>query len=204
MVNQTKPEQTGQQQTKRRRNWSIGGALGIAASIATILTFINSNNSTSSQTGNVAPTGTSAPASSVPASSVPTSPPPTTSQGGIPSLDLGTWGGFLQGNGISERVIVNLVQGAPASQVGSFSNQTYNCQGTVFLNGDTTVTMNGSSAPAVDLNLETTQNPDGACVSSAEAIAASTDGRTLVVEIVTAGAAQGSIQNPLAQGNLTH
>jgi hypothetical protein len=201
MANQTTPERTGQKQSKRRRNWSITGALGAAASIVTILTFINSNNSTSSQSGNVSPPTTSAPTTSAATSSAPTA---TNGQGGIPSLDLGTWGGFLQGSGISERVIINLFQGKDASDVGSFSNQTFNCQGAIFLNGDTTVTMNGTSAPAIDLNLETTQNPAGACVSSAEAVAASSDGNTLVFEIVTAGSAQGTIQNPLAGGNLTH
>lgn len=193
MVNQAAPEQTGRQQTKRRRNWSIGGALGVAASIATILTFINMNNSTSSQTGNVTQPTTSAPTGSAP-----------TGQSGIPSPDLGTWGGFLQGSGLNERFLVNLVQGTTSSDVGSFSDQTSNCQGTIFLYGDTTVTENGTSVPAVDLDLETTQNPGGVCLSSYEAIAWSSVSNTLVFEIVTAGPNQGSVQNPLLLGNLTH
>ena len=188
MTNQAAPKQTGQQESKRRRNWSIGGVLGVAASIATILTFINMNSSTSSQTGNVTQQTTSASAG----------------QGVIPSLDLGTWGGFLQGGGLSERLLVNLVQGTPSSNVGSFTDQTSNCQGTIFLNGDTTVTTNGTSVPAIDLNLETTQNPGGACLSTYEAIAWSSDGSTLVFEIVTAGSEQGSVQNPLLLGDLTH
>ncbi|HEY6314624.1 MAG TPA: aminotransferase class IV [Streptosporangiaceae bacterium] len=185
-------------QTKRRRNWTIGGALGGVASIVTIITFLNSNNGTSSsQANNVTTPTNQAPVSSASAE--------TTSQGGIPSLDLGSWGGFVQqNNGATERFILNLSQGTPGSDVGSFSNQTANCQGTVSLNGVTTVTLNGTSLPAADLNLETTQNPGNSCTSSVEAYVASANGSTLVFEIVTAGTLQGSFQDPLSLGDLTH
>lgn len=195
MAEQTK---SAPPQTKRRRNWTIGGALGGAASIVTIITFLNSNNGTSSNQANNVTTPTNpAAVSSAPAA--------TTSQGSIPSQDLGSWGGFVQqNNGATERFILNLSQGTPGNNVGSFSNQTANCQGTVSLNGVTTVTLSGTSMPAADLNLETTQNPGNACTSSVEVYVASANGSTLVFEIVTAGTVQGSFQDPLALGDLTH
>jgi hypothetical protein len=130
---------------------------------------------------------------------------PTASQSGIPSQDLGSWGGFVnQNNGLTERFVMNLSQGSPGGQVGTFSNQTLNCQGTILLNGITTVTLSGAAVPAADLNLQTTQDPNGACTQSVEAYVASADGRTLVMEVVTAGTAQGGLQNPLAVGDLSH
>jgi hypothetical protein len=199
MTIQTTPEQ---QQTKRRRRWTIGGVLGGAASIVTILTFITANGGTSSsQSGNNTSSNQNTNGSTTISSSQGASP----SQGGIPSLDLGSWGGFLkQNNGLTERFVVNLAQGTAGSNVGSFSNQTADCQGSVILNGETTVTLNGASVPAADLDLETTQNPQGACTSSAEAFVASSNGSILVFEVVTAGTAQGSFQDPLSLGDLTH
>lgn len=124
---------------------------------------------------------------------------------GIPSADLGSWGGFVrQVNGLTERFIINLMQGSSGNTVGTFSNQTANCQGTVILNGDTTVTLNGNDVQAADLNLETTQDPNNTCTPSVEAYVASSDGKTLVYEVVTAGTLQGSFQNPLAIGDLSH
>jgi hypothetical protein len=189
-------------QSKGRRKWGkgIAGGLGVAASIATIITFINSSSSSSSssttpvsQNGDVVVTSTAPPTTS-----------PAASQGSVPSADLGTWGGFLDSGGLEQRFILNLAQGSPGGNVGSFNNQTENCQGTVFLNGVTTVTLNGASVPAADLDLETTQNPGNACVSSAEAYVASPNGGALVLEIVTAGTTQGSFQDPLAVANLSH
>ena len=128
-----------------------------------------------------------------------------TSQGDIPAEDLGSWGGFVkQVNGLTERLLINLNQGTPGSNVGTFSNQTANCQGTISLNGRTTVTIDGGSVPAADLNLITTQDPDNDCSQTAEAFAASTNGSVLVYEVVTAGTAQGTLQNPLALGDLSH
>jgi hypothetical protein len=196
MAQQTAPEPP---QRKGRKNLGKGivGALGVAASIATILTFINSNSSTSSSSTSGDHAGDVANATS------PTT-TPTTSQGSVPSLVLGSWGGFIDGSGVEQRFIINLAQGSPGGNVGSFNNQTANCQGTVFLNGTTTVTLDGASVPAADLDLETTQNPGGTCVSSAEAYVASANGSTLVLEIVTEGTMQGSFQDPLAEGDLTH
>lgn len=188
-------------QNKGRRKWGkgIAGGLGVAASIATIITFINSSSSSSSSsTTSISQNG------DVVASTAPATTSPATSQGSVPSADLGTWGGFLNSGGVEQRFILNLAQGSPGGNVGSFSNQTENCQGTVFLNGVTTVTLNGASVPAADLDLETTQNPGDACVSSAEAYVASPNGSALVLEIVTAGTTQGSFQDPLGVANLSH
>jgi hypothetical protein len=130
---------------------------------------------------------------------------PSSQGGGVPPNDLGSWGGTVrQVNGLTERFIMNLQQGTPGSRVGTFSNQTANCQGDIVLNGQTTVTLNGTGVPAADLNLETTQNSNGACVSSVEAYVASADGTTLVYEVITAGTTQGSLQDPLAVADLTH
>lgn len=130
---------------------------------------------------------------------------PASTQNGIPSADLGSWGGFVrQNNGLTERFLLTLTQGGPGQQVGTFSNQTANCQGEVFLNGDTTVTMSGQTVPAADLDLETTQDPAGDCTSSVEAYVASVTGSDLVYEVITAGSVQGSFQSPLALGNLSH
>ncbi len=130
---------------------------------------------------------------------------PASTQNGIPNADLGSWGGFVkQNNGLTERFLLDLTQGGPGQQVGTFSNQTANCQGEVFLNGDTSVTMSGQTVPAADLDLETTQDPSGDCTASVEAYVASATGSALVYEVVTAGSDQGSFQSPLALGNLTH
>ena len=92
-------------------------------------------------------------------------------QTGIPSADLGSWGGFVkQNNGLTERFLLNLTQGGPGQQVGTFSNQTANCQGEVFLNGDTSVTISGQTVPAADLDLETTQDPAGDCTTSSRGL----------------------------------
>lgn len=187
--------------SKGRGKWgkAIAGGLGVAASIATIITFINSSSgSSSSSTTSISQNG------DVVASTAPATTSPATSQGSVPAADLGTWGGFLNAGGVEQRFILNLAQGSPGSNVGSFNNQTENCQGTVFLNGVTTVTLNGASVPAADLDLETTQNPGNACVSSAEAYVASPNGSALVLEIVTAGTTQGSFQDPLGVANLSH
>jgi len=153
-----------------------------------------------------------APAASTPAAvapppavvSTPQPPAAATSQGSIPAEDLGSWGGFVkQVNGLTERMLINLNQGTPGSNVGTFSNQTANCEGTITLNGRTVVTMNGSSVPAADLNLITTQDPDNDCSQTAEAYVAS-NGSILAYEVVTAGTVQGTLQSPLAGGNLSH
>jgi hypothetical protein len=175
------------------------GVLGTLASLAAL-------------GGGITPKPTPAPSTpvaSVPvAAATPATPSGSTAgstQGGIPSADLGSWGGFVkQNNGLTERFLLNLTQGGPGQQVGTFSNQTANCQGSVFLNGDTTVTMNGQSVPAADLDLETTEDPGGDCTSSVEAYVASVTGADLVYEVVTAGSVQGSFQSPLALGDLTH
>ena len=64
--------------------------------------------------------------------------------------------------------------------------------------------MSGQTVPAADLDLETTQNPTGVCVTSVEAYVASVTGASLVYEVITAGTFQGSFQSPLALGDLTH
>lgn len=151
----------------------------------------------------------STPVASVPvAATTPATPAgstPASTQTGMPSADLGSWGGFVkQNNGVTERFLLNLTQGGPGQQVGTFSNQTANCQGDVFLNADTSVTMSGQTVPAADLDLETTQNPAGVCTTSVEAYVASVTGANLVYEVITAGTFQGSFQSPLALGDLTH
>lgn len=144
-------------------------------------------------------------ASPAPVSSASSSAAGGSGQGGIPSADLGSWGGLVkQANGATERFIINLTQGVPGNSVGTFSNQTAPCQGTILLNGDTTVTLDGASVPAADLDLETTQNPDNICAPSVEAYVASADGSELVYEVVTAGTLQGSFESPLAIGDLSH
>jgi hypothetical protein len=133
------------------------------------------------------------------------SPSATDSESGIPAADLGSWGGFLrQDNGLTERIIMNLNQGAAGDEVGTFSNQTANCQGAIYLNGDTEVTLSGVPEPAADLDLETTQNPGDVCTPSAEVYIASANGSTLVLDVVTEGTAQGSLEDPLAVADLTH
>jgi hypothetical protein len=64
--------------------------------------------------------------------------------------------------------------------------------------------MSGQTVPAADLDLETTQHPAGACVTSAEAYVAPVTGANLFYEVITAGTFQGSFQSPLALGNLAH
>ncbi len=76
----------------------------------------------------------------------------------------------------TESETATVIQGGPGQLVGTFSNQTANCQGAVFLNGDTSVTLRGQNVPAADL----------------------------VYEVITAGTLQGSFQSPLALGDLTH
>jgi hypothetical protein len=125
-----------------------------------------------------------------------------TGQAGIPSGDLGTWGGQVaQSNGITDRFFLNLNQsGTPGSSnaVGTFNNQTGDCQGNVFLDGV-------SGGTLVALRLETTQNPEGDCVPSAEAdVELAQSGTALDYEIVTAGTSQGTLQSPLAEGSLFH
>ena len=175
------------------------GVLGTLASLAALGGGINPK-----------PTPTpSTPVASVPVaaatSATTSSSTPASTQSGIPSADLGSWGGFVkQNNGDTERFLLNLTQGGPGQQVGTFSNQTANCQGNVFLNGDTSVTLSGQAVPAADLDLETTQDPAGDCTQSVEAYVASVTGTQLVYEVITAGTFQGSFQSPLALGDLTH
>jgi len=208
---------------ERPRNRSVGSNLkrkflGLErwAQVATVLALpvaaLGTLASLAALGGGITPKPTPAP--STPVASVPVAAAtpatssgstPAGSQSGIPSADLGSWGGFVkQNNGLTERFLLNLTQGGPGQQVGTFSNQTANCQGQVFLNGDTTVTMSGQTVPAADLDLETTQDPAGDCTSSVEAYVASVTGTDLVYEVVTAGGVQGSFQSPLALGDLTH
>jgi hypothetical protein len=138
--------------------------------------------------------------SSAPRPSI-TSAGPTT-QAGIPAQDLGSWGGELfQDNGITARFILNLSNaGSPGSltPVGTFDNQTGNCQGNVLFNGVT-------SNAVVDLNLETTQNPTGVCVSSSEVLVQlAPNGVALNLSIIVAGSVQGSPASPLATAVLEH
>ncbi len=147
----------------------------------------------------------STPAAAIPGSTPLTDSPPaaaTAGPGGIPAADLGTWGGQVaQVNGINDRFFLNLNEpGTPGSPdaVGTFNNQTGDCQGNVFLDGV-------SGGTLVDLRLETTQDPGNDCTTSVEAdVELAPGGSALDYEVITAGTAQGSLQSPLAEGSLFH
>ena len=128
----------------------------------------------------------------------------TSSQGSIPTQDLGSWSGPINEGATTFHLIMNINEGTAGGVVGTFNNPTLDCQGTIQLNGITSVTLNGATTPAADVNLDATQNQFNDCVQTVEAYIASTSGTELAYAVITAEGSQGSFENPLAFGDLTH
>jgi len=129
---------------------------------------------------------------------------PTSYRGNIPSQDLGSWSGPINEGTATFRLIMNIHEGTAGDVVGTFNNPTLDCQGTIQLNGTTSVMLNGAIVPAADVNLDATQNQFNSCVQTVEAYIASASGTRLAYAVITAEGNQGSFENPLAFGYLTH
>ena len=140
---------------------------------------------------------TVAPSSSSPAS-------PTSNRGSIPSRDLGSWSGLIKEDATTFHLIMNIQEGAVGGVIGTFNNPTLDCQGSIQLNGVTSVVLNGVSVPAADVNLDATQNQFNGCVQTVEAYIASTSGTELAYAVIAAEGVQGSFENPIAFGYLAH
>jgi hypothetical protein len=99
---------------------------------------------------------------------------------------------------------MNRQEGAVGGVIGTFNNPTLDCQGSIQLNGVTSVVLNGVSVPAADVNLDATQNQFNGCVQTVEAYIASTSGTELAYAVIAAEGVQGSFENPIAFGYLAH
>jgi hypothetical protein len=168
--------------------------LGTLASLAAVGgSGSTSSNSTVSSNSSSSPASQTSSQGSIPAG-----------QGSIPTQDLGSWSGPVNEGATTFRLIMNLNEGTVGSVVGTFNSPTLDCQGTIQLNGITSVILNGATTPAADVNLDATQNQVNGCVQTVEAYIASTSGTDLAYAVITAEGNQGSFENPLAFGDLTH
>ncbi len=144
----------------------------------------------------VLPSAPSSPSSAAASSASPVA--SSAEPSGIPSADLGTWGGQITlVAGITDHFSLSLsTPGSPGSSVGAFTNQTGHCYGNVLLGGV-------SGGRVVDLRLVTTEDPDHGCPASMEAdVQLAQGGAALDYEVVAVDTVHSAPQNPLAEGSL--
>jgi hypothetical protein len=86
--------------------------------------------------------------------------PASPSADGVPADYQGTWEGNISGSAGPFEATMNLNQGTDGSKVGVFQNETYGCQGAIYLE---------SGDGPISLRIVTTSDPYDDCVSLAYA-----------------------------------